>query len=79
MTLNLHFATETATKTGMIMLLGEISSTAKVNYQQVVRETVKNIGYDDTAKGSDACSNKHECYCAVCCVAKPFLSSHLSN
>ena len=55
MTLNLHFATETATKTGMIMLLGEISSTAKVNYQQVVRETVKNIGYDDTAKGSDAC------------------------
>lgn len=42
---------ETATKTGMIMLLGEITTRGNIDYQKIVRDTVKKIGFDDSAKG----------------------------
>jgi len=46
-------ACETCCKTGLIMIFGEITTKAKVNYEAVVRETIKKIGYDDKAKGMD--------------------------
>ncbi|PFH36348.1 S-adenosyl methionine synthetase [Besnoitia besnoiti] len=46
-------ACETCAKTGMIMIFGEITTKASVNYEQIVRDTVKEIGYDDESKGLD--------------------------
>jgi S-adenosylmethionine synthetase len=46
-------ACETCTKTGMVMIFGEITTKAKVNYDQVVRDALKKIGYDAKEKGID--------------------------
>merc|ERR1719421_2561392 len=37
----------------MVMIFGEITTSATVNYEQVIRDAIKNIGYDDVAKGLD--------------------------
>jgi len=46
-------ACETATKTGYVMLLGEITTQAFVNFDELVRKVVVEIGYDRAKKGFD--------------------------
>jgi len=46
-------ACETATKTGFVLLLGEITTRAQINFDQLARRVILDIGYDDSSKSFD--------------------------
>ena len=50
---NGRVAVETMIKTGMVVVAGEVSSTASIELEQVVREIVTNIGYNNSSVGFD--------------------------
>ena len=47
-------AVETAVKTGLVILLGEITTNARIKYPDIVRRTVARIGFNDGAMGFDS-------------------------
>ena len=46
-------AAETMVATGLVVMAGQITTSAKVNYSEVARDIIKKIGYDDSAIGFD--------------------------
>ena len=44
-------ACETCVNTGLAVLIGEVSTTANVDFQKIVRDTINEIGYNDSNKG----------------------------
>jgi S-adenosylmethionine synthetase len=57
-------ACETLVTTGLVVVAGEITTTAHVNYDEIARETVRQVGYDNADYGFDADT------CAVVCTVK---------
>ena len=51
---NCRVACETATTTGLVLVMGEITTSAYVDIPQIVRETIKEIGYTNAEYGFDA-------------------------
>lgn len=50
---NSRVACETMVTTGLVVIAGEITTNAQINYQEVVRQTIKDIGYTDPETGFD--------------------------
>ena len=74
-------ACETATKTGMIMVLGEITTKAIIDYQKIIRNAIKKIGYDDSSKGTSfpCVIFEGSCNTLVACASAHLLTVHSDN
>jgi len=53
---NARVACETMVKTGMVILAGEITSSAQIDYEQITRDVILDIGYDSSEVGFDGAS-----------------------
>ncbi len=53
---NARVACETMVKTGMVILAGEITSSAQIDYEQITRDVILDIGYDRSEVGFDGAS-----------------------
>lgn len=53
---NARVACETMVKTGMVVLAGEITSSAQIDYEQITRDVILDIGYDSSDVGFDGAS-----------------------
>jgi S-adenosylmethionine synthetase len=51
---NCRVACETLTKTGVVVVAGEITTTAELNYEEIVRGVIRDIGYTSSEMGFDA-------------------------
>merc|ERR1712100_527411 len=51
-------ACETASKDNMVMVFGEITTSAKLDYDSIVRKAVKEIGYDSYEEALDSVDSK---------------------
>ena len=58
-------AVETLVKTGLVVLAGEITTSADVDYEAIARKTIKRIGYDNEALGFDDQSLVKSCLQSV--------------
>ena len=47
-------ACETAVTTGLVLVMGEVTTKGYVDIQKIVRDTIREIGYDNSAYGFDA-------------------------
>ena len=65
-------ACETITATGMVLCMGEITTTAKVDIPQIARDVVVDIGYDRAKYGFDGytCSVLTALHCGTFCTAR---------
>jgi S-adenosylmethionine synthetase len=57
-------ACETLVTTGLVVVAGEITTTAVIDYDELIRKTVQGVGYDDALFGFDSTT------CAVMCTIK---------
>src|SRR5580700_9212552 len=57
-------ACETLVTTGLVVVAGEITTTAIIDYDELIRKTVEQVGYDDALFGFDSTT------CAVMCTIK---------
>ena len=57
-------ACETLVTTGLVVVSGEITTTAHVDYDELIRKTVEQVGYDNALYGFDSTT------CAVMCTIK---------
>ena len=57
-------ACETLVTTGLVVVAGEITTAAHINYDEIARETVRQVGYDNAEFGFDADT------CGVVCTVK---------